>query len=149
MRIAQINHRARNFVTGLSAVVLCIVSSMATAEVLQISTNEQLQQLIDENVPVVDLRTPEEWKATGIISGSELLTFFKSDGSYDVRTWMSSFVDVAQPADKVILICAVGNRSMAVSSFLKQQFGYDTVYNVTKGIDFWIRGGKPVEPWPP
>jgi len=35
--------------------------------------NEKLQTLIDEGVPVVDVRRLDEWKSTGIIKGIKIL----------------------------------------------------------------------------
>ena len=38
--------------------------------------NNKLKGLIDEGGPVVDVRHLDEWKTTGVIDGSHLLTFF-------------------------------------------------------------------------
>ncbi len=141
------SHMRRTALFALAALLFSLQST-AGAQVIEISTNEQLESLIAEGVPVVDLRTPEEWRATGIISGSKLLTFFDSQGNYDVGAWLGSFTAIARPEDEVAVICAVGNRSHVVTRFLQQQLGYARLYNVSKGIDHWIRSGRPVDPWP-
>ena len=42
--------------------------------------NEQLQTMLENNVPIYDVRRPEEWYQTGVIEGSQLLTFVDADG---------------------------------------------------------------------
>jgi len=116
--------------------------------VVQEIDNAQLQSLIEKGVPIVDLRTPGEWGATGIISGSVLPTFFDARGNYDIRNWLNSFVDTANQQDEAIIICAAGNRSYAVIRFLAEQLGFQKLYNVSKGIDYWIEAGYPVRKWP-
>ena len=140
-------HSLRFLLLGICLTLLHLHAA-AQAQVVEVSSNDELESLIREGVPIVDLRTPEEWKATGIISGSELLTFFDSSGNYDVERWLTSFVAIAGPQDEVALICAVGNRSYVVSQFLRQQLGYTKLYNVNKGIEHWIRSGKPIQKWP-
>lgn len=39
-------------------------------------TPDELQSLREQGALVVDIRTPEEWRATGLIPGSQRLTFF-------------------------------------------------------------------------
>ena len=117
------------------------------AEIVEAS-NPELQELIQNQVPVIDVRTSGEWRVTGVIEESHLLTFFDQRGQYDVEDWMSRLSKIAQPDDEVILICAVGNRSSVIGKFLSSKMGFDKVYNVTDGIDSWIRQGYPVIRWP-
>ena len=114
---------------------------------LQTSTQE-LVTMVEEGVTVVDVRTPDEWRATGVIPDSHLLTFFDSRGNYNVHDWLSKFTAIAKPDDSVVIICAVGNRSHVISSFLSSELGYEKVHNATQGIEAWISDGQSVERWP-
>jgi len=107
-------------------------------------TNQELQELITRGVPVVDVRTPAEWKETGVIKGSHLLTFFDERGKYDVEAWMAKFSKIAQPGDQVILVCRSGNRTGQITRFLDQKAGYRKVAHLEKGIKSWIATGNPV-----
>jgi len=98
--------------------------------------NEKLQSLIEEGVPVVDVRRLDEWKNTGVIDGSHLLTFFDEKGNYDPKKWMSELSELLNPEEPFVLICQSGARSFNVSDWLGKNF--DTVYNVQKGIGHWI-----------
>ncbi len=130
-----------------ATIAAVLMSSAAHAELLETSTAE-LQKLIDKQVPVVDVRTPNEWRAGGIIAGSKLLTFFDEHGNYDVERWLMEFSRIAQHDEPVIIICAVGNRSSAIGRFLSERAGYHQIHNATQGIEHWKQAGLPLQGWP-
>lgn len=107
--------------------------------------NDELQELVDSGIPIVDVRRSDEWKSTGVINQSVLLTFFDEQGEYNADAWLASLDKVATRAEPVILICRSGNRTRMISRWLSDEMGYDTVYNVTDGILAWqAEGGKTV-----
>ena len=125
----------------LSSLLLSIVLPLQ-AEVIQVD-NAELQKLLDQGVPLIDVRTASEWQQTGVIAGSHLLTFFDESGNYNAKDWLEKFTAIAQPEQPVVLICAVGGRTQAITHFLDQKVGYKQVHNVTAGIRAWINAGKP------
>ncbi|SHJ38617.1 Rhodanese-related sulfurtransferase [Malonomonas rubra DSM 5091] len=127
----------------LTLLLLLLIALSAQAEVKQLD-NAQLETLLAEGVPVVDIRRAEEWKQTGVVQGSHLITFFDAAGNYDARAWLTQLAPIAGKDDPVILICRTGNRTGIISQFLDQQVGFSRVYNVTKGITDWIARGYPV-----
>ena len=123
-----------------SAFWICLPVS---ADVVNISSAE-LESLSTEGVPVVDVRLLEEWIDTGVVPGSLKMTFFDEKGGYDAKAWLKGLDQVASRDDPLILICHTGVRSRVIANWLSNGMGYDTVYNVTRGIDDWIRRGLPV-----
>lgn len=105
--------------------------------------NATLEKMVKEGVTLIDIRTPEEWRSTGIIEGSKTITFFLKNGSLN-QSFLPEFTSLVKPTDKVALICRTGNRTAAASKALATQLGYKNVYNVTNGITGWIRQGRPV-----
>lgn len=105
--------------------------------------NAQLKEMMARGVPVIDLRREEEWKKTGIIEGSHMVTAFDSKGRYQ-QSFLDGIQKVAGTDDEVILICRTGNRTAAMSRALADQVGYKKVFNVTKGITRWIKDGNPI-----
>ncbi len=101
--------------------------------------NTLLLNLLDNKVPIIDIREDTEWKETGIIEGSHLITFFDGDGKYDLPSWMKSLGQIARNEDAVILICRSGRRSAIVGKFLVDKAKYREVYNVKDGIKGWIK----------
>ena len=74
----------------LLTICLLLTASLANAEVKEIN-NEEIAKLIKNNVPIVDIRRPSEWSDTGVIAGSNLLTFFDKKGNYDAKKWLAKF----------------------------------------------------------
>ena len=69
------------------------------------------KELLAQNIPVVDIRTPGEWKETGILKGSIPIMFFDEKGGYNVDTFMKELnakVDTKKP---FAIICRTGSRT--------------------------------------
>lgn len=125
--------------------LLALQALAAGAEVINIDTRE-FARLLNQGVPVIDVRTAPEWGSTGIVAGSHLLTYFDQNGQADPAAWLEKARIVAKPGEPVILICRSGNRTRAVSRFLSDQAGYARVYAVTGGINAWSDEGRPLVP---
>ncbi len=130
----------------LITILLALFTLPATAEVTQVD-NAELQQLLAQGVPIIDVRLPEEWQETGIIPGSHMITFFDEQGNYDLDVWMPQLQKIATADKPIILICRTGNRTGVISGFLDSKMNYSKVYNVTNGITEWIdKGNQTVKP---
>ena len=109
--------------------------------------NAELKKLKEAGIPIIDVRRPDEWKKTGIVEGSHLMTFFDSHGNYDLNAWLGQLSEVAKPDQPLVLICRTGNRTGIISRFLDKKLSFSKVHNVTKGITHWIaEGNKTVQP---
>lgn len=115
----------------------------AHADVTNIDSAE-LARLAASGVAVIDIRTAAEWKESGVIAGSKLITFYDANGRSDPPQWLEKVKTVAQPGQPVILVCRSGKRSSAATQFLAQQAGYTTVYNVAQGLNAWTGEGRPL-----
>lgn len=106
---------------------------------------EQLQEMIDKNITVIDIRTPPEWKEIGTIPTSKKIMFFDEKGQYDVKNWLSKFsTHIKDKNQTFVLVCRSGNRTGTVGNFLSKQLGYKNVYHLQDGIKSWIKKGKEV-----
>lgn len=105
--------------------------------------NAELKDLLARGVPIVDLRREEEWKQTGVVEGSKLITAINAQGKFQAA-FLDGLKSVAGPGDEVILICRTGNRTAAVANYLTQRQGYKKIFNVRHGITKWIADGGPV-----
>lgn len=127
------------------AASLAFTTFFAHAEVINID-NAELAKLIASGVPLIDIRTPAEWEETGIIKGSNLVTFFDERGQADAPAWLNKVLPIAKADQPVIIICRSGNRTKPVTLFMSQQAGYSKVYNVKSGLKDWIKNGGEVVP---
>ena len=105
--------------------------------------NTGLERLIDSGVPVVDIRRPDEWRSTGVVAGSERMTFVDANGRV-TPGFLEDFTARFGPEEPVVLICRTGNRTDVLARHLVEKLGYSQVYNVRDGITEWIRRGNPV-----
>jgi len=104
------------------------------------------KDFVSKHIPIVDIRTPAEWKQTGIIKGAIPIMFFDSRGGYNVAAFLEELkqkVDVTKP---FALICHTGNRTKIVATFLAQKLHY-TVYDLRGGMDEAARQGITFVPY--
>ena len=127
----------------LLVLLVFIIPLSAVAAVTNID-NAELEKLISEGVPVIDIRRAEEWRQTGVVKGSHLITFFDKRGNYNLPVWLEKLAPIADKNQPFILICRTGNRTGTVGNFLDKKLGYAKVYNARRGITDWIAKGKPV-----
>ena len=106
--------------------------------------NAQLETMLVQGVPIFDIRRKDEWRQTGVIKGSQLLTFVDSGGRV-IPGFLERFTSTVGKDDPVILICRTGNRTSTLARYLVEQLGYTNVYNVRDGITRWIRDGLAVQ----
>ena len=129
----------------LRIVVFCallLVGAMPLhAEVIQVDS-AGLERLRADGVPVIDVRRADEWRKTGVIDGSHLLTFFDKEGQYDLDRWLPALAAIADADQPIAFICRSGKRSGRVARMLDEQFGYRHVYTARDGILGWIGEGR-------
>ena len=137
----------------LSALRLAVFSALLLAAAPagaqpDMSAPQALEALKQGKVLVIDLRTPQEWRETGVIPGAGRVDFYR--GPWPV---LQKILEMTG-GDKnvaVALICASGSRSGEAQRFLQKQ-GFTQVYNVREGMEGsasgpgWLKRRLPVEP---
>ena len=92
---------------------------------------------------VVDIRTPAEWRATGVVEEALLLTFFAADGSYDAAGFVDRLAGEVGRDAPILLVCRTGSRTRAVLSLLEGA-GFGRVAHVEGGLTRWLAEGRDV-----
>lgn len=124
-------------------IINSLVASFAFSDVIEIG-NIELKSLLQKNIPLIDIRRKDEWKSTGIVENSILMTFFDKNGKANTNEWLKELNKIANKNDPVILICRTGRRTGIISKFLSEKVGYSLIYDVTEGITDWIKKGNTV-----
>jgi len=75
-----------------------------------------------------------------VVEGSQRLSAFDARGQFN-RGFPPAFQSLVQQDEAVVVICWRGNRSAVIANMLTEQVGYTKVYNVTDGIQQWIKDG--------
>ena len=124
-------------------IINVLVASFAFSDVIEIG-NIELKSLLQKKIPLIDIRRKDEWKSTGIVENSILMTFFDKNGKANTNEWLKELNKIANKNDPVILICRTGRRTGIISKFLSEKVGYSLIYDVTDGITDWIKKGNTV-----
>ena len=101
-------------------------------------------------VALIDVRSPREWRQTGIALGARAVTIHNPDGAGAFAREVLRVLggDRSRP---VALICAAGVRSARARRILESN-GFTDVYDVSAGMSGtahrsgWIARGLPVRP---
>lgn len=127
---------------GLSLLLLALGGCAADVPYTNLD-NQNLQSMLEQGVPLVDIRRPDEWRQTGVVEGSQKITFVDGRGRL-MPDFFDRFTREVGKDEPVILICRTGNRTNVLARHLMTEMGYTQVYNVRRGISSWIREGRPV-----
>ncbi len=106
------------------------------------------QKLLDSKIKIIDIRTPGEWKETGIIKGSIPIMFFDEQGNYNLETFIPQLNKYVKKGEKFALICRTGSRTQVLGSHLGKQMGYNVI-DLQGGIMYAISKKLPTEPYKP
>ncbi|MCB1888367.1 MAG: rhodanese-like domain-containing protein [Rhodocyclaceae bacterium] len=128
---------------ALAALTLCLATLAARAEVTVVDV-DQLAPLLEKGIPLVDVRNHGDQVETGIVPGSQPISFFTAGGAQQPEAYMAQFSAVAGPDDSVIVICRSGAKARIVADYLDQTQGYRKVYAVEGGVVGWKALGNRV-----
>lgn len=133
---------------SLLAFVLTATALVAHAEP-DLTAPDAAEKLKAGQVTLVDIRTPGEWKETGVAKGAKLVNMLHPQGAPGFVNALLEKVNGDRNAP-IALICRTGNRTTQVQRYLQSQ-GFTKVYNVKEGMagsmagPGWLRRGLPVE----
>lgn len=124
---------------------LCLlITSSAFAEGQKAYPDEKF---FSSNISVIDIRTPGEWKQTGIVDGSKTLMFFDEQGNYDENSFLQKLDTIVDKDKPFAIICRTGRRTGLVATLLDKQ-GYQVI-DLIGGINHMIKIGIPLVPYDP
>ena len=124
----------------LLTLAILSLSLFADFKTIDVAEFEKLQK---EGVPVIDIRTEQEWKDTGIIEGSHKITFFNDKGQPLLADWFFEVGHlITDKKEPFIIYCAHASRSKSLGEGLVHM-GFENVYELKDGIENgWIKAGK-------
>ena len=129
-------------------VALSLTTCLAEAGTT-LSAQDARDQVQAGTITLIDIRTPGEWRQTGVPVGAALIDMNNPQGP-------QGFVDAVLAQVKgdrnapIALICRTGNRSTHIQKVLEDR-GFTRVYNIREGMSGstagpgWIKQGLPIE----
>ena len=124
-------------------VIFILFTKFVKAEVIDIN-NRELSDLIKKTINIIDVRTQKEWKSTGIIKGSFLVSLLNKNKKFIFEDWFAMFENNFGKNKSIIFICASGVRSNYISHLVQRKKPDLKIYNLEKGINHWIRSGNKI-----
>ncbi|MBL7805661.1 MAG: rhodanese-like domain-containing protein [Saprospiraceae bacterium] len=119
--------------TGLMSLNACGQSG-AKPKLARIDVQQAIQLIQSEkNLQIVDVRTPGEVAATGVISNAVNFSIASAD--------FSKQIDRLDKNKPVLVYCASGVRSAQAAAVLEKK-GFLKVYDLSPGISGWLRANQ-------
>ena len=124
-------------------VLFVLFTKFVNAEVINID-NSELSSLIKKEIYIIDVRTENEWKSTGIIKESFLVSLLNKNKKFIFEDWYAMFENKFGKNESIVFICASGVRSNYISHLVQRKKPDLKIYNLKKGINHWIRSGNKI-----
>ena len=128
---------------------LLLVSSFSSAaDYAKISVQEAHRLSTNEEILLIDIRSEQEWKQTGVAPQAHTISMHQEGGLLEFEQQLLMLLEFDK--DKPIaLICAAGVRSSRMQHYLHSR-GFSQVSDVTEGMlgnffhQGWIDQGLPI-----
>ncbi|MGH1576182.1 MAG: rhodanese-like domain-containing protein [Planktotalea sp.] len=112
----------------LFALFLVATPVAGFAQALKMSAPEALAAVQNGDIVLLDIRSPGEWKETGLAQGAWPVTMHDPSFGENLQRILSRYPDTP-----LALICATGGRTEYVASVLRQN-GLSNVIDVSEGM---------------
>jgi rhodanese-related sulfurtransferase len=109
-------------------------SNPAVSQVKEVTNQELVQLLENDQVQLVDVRTPDEVSG-GMIEGALNIDFRAED--------FKSNIDKLDKTKPIAVYCGAGIRSGKTSELL-QELGFEEIYDLSGGFNLWEAENFPV-----
>jgi len=142
---------------ALIAVALFAVATPAQAQNMSkmpakdighfMSVSEAHQNALSKKIILIDIRSSEEWKQSGIPASATPLTMHQSAARFFGGLDRLTLFDKSKP---IALICATGVRTTFLQKILREK-GYSNIINVAEGMfgskhgPGWLKTGLPIK----
>jgi rhodanese-related sulfurtransferase len=126
--------------------IILILLNLATSAIAELEHIWATPQFVDKKITTIDIRTPAEWKETGIVKDSYTIMFFDENGDFNVESFLNQLNMIVKENEQFALICRVGSRTGIVSEFLSEKLGYKVI-NLKGGIMKMITEGYKTVPY--
>lgn len=145
------HHRWRFYLLLALAVLVILLApaALSAAEKGILSALDAQSRMTAGEILLVDVRSPQEWRQTGVPEGARQVTIHDPKGLPGFVAAMIAEVDGDLDAP-VAMICARGNRSTVAQDALRQA-GFTQVMNVREGMSGsaagpgWLQRQLPTE----
>ena len=122
--------------SALIALFLIVACTSPSSSQVKPINNQELVELMDNNdLQLVDVRTPEE-VADGFIKGAVNIDFRSAD--------FESKIGAMDKSKPIAVYCGAGSRSGSAGELLLE-LGFKDIYDLSSGFSQWKEDSQPIE----
>ncbi len=99
----------------------------ATALMAELQNVWVTTDFLKKDIKIIDIRTPGEWKETGIVDGAYTIMFFDEKGKFNIPEFLKELDKIVKKDEQFALICRTGSRTAEISKFLSSELGYKVI----------------------
>ena len=120
----------------------------AAAAAQTLSASDAHAKALAGEVVLVDIRTPDEWRETGVAASAHAINMYEDPKVFAERLLAAVGGDRSR---RIALICRTGNRSSHLQAQLVRA-GFNNVADVSEGMagsragKGWLKAGLPTRP---
>jgi rhodanese-related sulfurtransferase len=129
--------------------VACALLALSAHAEPDLSAPEAATRAQSGKLILIDIRTPPEWRETGVARGARQVNMLHPQGAKGFAEQLMAELK-GDRNTPIALICRTGNRTTQVQRYL-QSVGFTQVYNNKEGMagsgagPGWLKRGLPVE----
>jgi rhodanese-related sulfurtransferase len=113
---------------------IILIALIFIGQLFALTANKQnILNLQKQHIPIVDIRLPSEWKATGTIPNAIKITFFDRSGNINKNFLIKLKEHNITRNSKFAIICRTGHRSRIATEIL-QNNGYKNIIDLKGGM---------------
>jgi rhodanese-related sulfurtransferase len=141
MAISRSFKQSAAALAAASTLTACLAEATPTLDAVT-----ALDQARSGEITLIDIRTPPEWRETGVAAGALTIDMTSQTFVQDILSAVQGDRDAP-----IVLICRTGNRTGYTQKAL-EKLGFTNVSHVAEGMagsaagPGWVRRGLPVEP---
>lgn len=121
--------------------IIILLAILSVSLFAELKNTYITQKILDSDLPIVDVRTPGEWRETGLLKGAIPIMFFNEQGKYNINAFLKKLnakVDTTKP---FAIICHSGSRTSMIAPWMSKELNYKVV-NLLGGMEYATKGLK-------
>ena len=134
-----------NLEINLKKIVFTLLLTLSTL-FASLSVEYPSHKILDSKIPIVDIRTPGEWKETGLLKGSIPIMFFNEQGGYDIDGFLTELNKKVDTTKPFAIICRTASRTRIVGDFLSKKLHYQVI-DLAGGMVYVKAKNLPITPY--
>lgn len=110
---------------------------------IEVETIDITPENADSFEQLIDIRTPDEWRETGVIKGAKRIYLYDNDWILNPK-FLDEILSAVDTKKPVALVCKRGVRSLNAAEFLASSGAFSRIINLNGGmLKFLNEGYKP------